>query len=107
MLAACLFRSGSPALQKHDPGASHDNDHFWSVLVRGPEVMVNWGKVSTPGKADIRHFADALLAESWASDSVKEKLKAGFVASDAEGAMHQMRQEGMPREPAVPTPHKK
>ena len=95
-------------LQKHSPGTTHDNDHFWSVLVRGPEVLVSWGKVSTPGKTEVRHFVDALLAESWASDSVHEKFKAGYVASEAEGAsLHQMRQEGMPREPTLHTPHKK
>ena len=91
--------------QKHSPGTTHDNDHFWSVLVRGPEVLVAWGKVSTPGKTEVRHFADALLAESWASDTVHEKFKAGYVAGESE--LHQMRQEGMPRELSVPTPHKK
>ena len=92
--------------QKHDPGASHDNDHFWSVLVRGPEVMLNWGKVgSPPGKAEVKHFPDALLAEAWASDSVKDKLKAGYVVSDSEGAMNLTRQEGVPRESLPHTPH--
>ncbi len=33
------------AAQKHDPGATHNNDHFWHVVVRGPEVLLNWGKV--------------------------------------------------------------
>ena len=92
--------------QKHDVGASHANDHFWHILVRGPEVMLNWGKVGTPGKAEVKHYPDALLAEKWAADSVADKLKAGYVASDAEGAEHLTRQEGVPRDPMPHTPHK-
>ena len=92
-------------MQKHDPGSSHANDHFWHVLVRGPEVMLHWGKVGSPGKTEVRHHPDALLAEAWAADSVTEKLKAGFVVGD-EGAARQMRQEGVPREPLPHTPHK-
>ena len=77
------------------------------MLVRGPEVMLNWGKVGSPsGKSEVKHFPDALLAESWAADSVAEKLKAGYAASDAEGAAHLTRQEGVPREPMPHTPHK-
>ena len=129
------------APQKHDPGASPDNDHFWHVVVRGPEVMLNWGKarvlaarlrhrhriasshrclsvrhcrvapfrfpsrfpaaqVNTPGKSEVRHFADGLLAEAWAADSVTEKMKSGYVVHEGEGAA-QTRQEGIPREPVA------
>ena len=87
------------AAQKHDPGSSPNNDHFWHVVVRGPEVLLNWGKVGSPGKSEVRHMADGLLAEAWAADSVTEKLKQGYVPREGEGAASVMRQEGMPREP--------
>ena len=105
LLAALTERHGTDAeshfspTQKHDPGASHSNDHFWHVVVRGPEVLLNWGKVGSPGKSEVRHMADALLAEAWAADSVTEKLKQGYVPREGEGAASVMRQEGMPREP--------
>ncbi len=46
-------------------------------------MLLNWGKVNTPGKSEVKHFPDSLLAERWAADSVTDKLKHGCGAGDA------------------------
>ena len=66
-------------LVKHDSGSSTTNDRFWSVVVRGEQVLMSWGKMNTQGKSEVRDFPDALLAERWASESALAKMTQGCV----------------------------
>ena len=52
---------------------------FWSIDVRGTDVIVNYGKLGTDGQTQVKNFSSAGEAEKAAGKLIAEKTKKGYV----------------------------
>ena len=52
---------------------------FWSIDVRGTDVIVNYGKLGTDGQTQVKNFSSAGEAEKVAGKLIAEKTKKGYV----------------------------
>ena len=52
---------------------------FWSIDVRGTDVIVNYGKLGTDGQTQVKNFSSAGEAEKAAGKLIVEKTKKGYV----------------------------
>lgn len=48
---------------------------FWSIDVRGTDVIVNYGKLGTDGQTQVKNFSSAGEAEKAAGKLIAEKRK--------------------------------
>ena len=48
---------------------------FWSIDVRGTDVIVNYGKLGTDGQTQVKNFSSAGEAEKAAGKLIAEKTK--------------------------------
>ena len=59
---------------------------FWSIDVRGTDVVVNYGKLGTDGQTQVKNFSSVEEAEKAAAKLVAEKTKKGYVETREEVA---------------------
>ena len=59
---------------------------FWSIDVRGTDVVVNYGKLGTDGQTQVKNFLSVEEAEKAAAKLVAEKTKKGYVETREEVA---------------------
>jgi hypothetical protein len=65
--------SGAKFLVKRDK-ATLQNEALFEVEVKGPSVLVRWGKAERASdlKHEVKTFPDALLAERWVREACAE-----------------------------------
>ena len=59
---------------------------FWSIDVRGTDIVVNYGKLGTDGQTQVKNFLSVEEAEKAAAKLVAEKTKKGYVETREEVA---------------------
>ncbi|MFM8582702.1 MAG: WGR domain-containing protein [Planctomycetaceae bacterium] len=52
---------------------------FWQVLLRGTDVVVQFGKLGTQGQQSVKSFSSTAQAEAHAEKQIAEKLGKGYV----------------------------
>ena len=55
------------------------SDKFWTIELKGKEVLVTFGRNGTIGQATTKSFADIVAAQKHADRIIDQKLAKGYV----------------------------
>jgi predicted DNA-binding WGR domain protein len=58
--------------------AQGNSSKFWQ-LIRGTEVMVQYGRIGTQGQSNVKSFPDVAAANKHADKLISEKTGKGYV----------------------------
>lgn len=73
---------------------------FWSAEVEGPNFIVVFGRIGTPGQRKEKTFPSDALAQQEMDKKIAEKLREGYAEVNAEGGPHGA--AAAPSRPALP-----
>jgi predicted DNA-binding WGR domain protein len=65
----------------------HTSAKFWSIELRGTNLVVRFGKIGTDGQSQMKKYDDAAKARMGYDKLVAEKVKKGYVEVGGAGAL--------------------